>query len=120
MINIGERLGGGRFDGDLVSEGFEFADESPLTGIGTVDTTGEVIRAEIAVGGGLGEHMPDDHNKGVRGGGSGLLPTLLAEPAVEVAELGADVGAGTSRVNGQILGVSSAGRAVVSRKITAM
>ena len=58
---MGDRLRGGGFDGDCVAEGFEFADESSLAGIGAVDAAGEVIRAEVAVGGGLGEHMPDDH-----------------------------------------------------------
>jgi hypothetical protein len=94
MIGAGDWLRGGRFDADLVPEGFEFADEPALAGFGVVDATGEVVRAQIAVGGGLGEHMPNNHNEGVGGGNRGLLAAFLAETAVEAAELGADVGAG--------------------------
>jgi hypothetical protein len=34
VIDIGERLGSGGFDADLVAEGFEFADESTLAASG--------------------------------------------------------------------------------------
>jgi hypothetical protein len=61
VINIGDRLGHGGFDGDLVSEGFEFADEPALACFGVVDAAGEVVRAQVVVGRGLGEHMPNDH-----------------------------------------------------------
>jgi hypothetical protein len=94
VIVSGDRLRGGGFDGDLVSEGFEFADESTFAGVGAIDAGGEIVRAEVAVGGGLGEHMPNDHNQGMRGGGGGLLPALGAEAAVEAAELRAHVGTG--------------------------
>ena len=93
MINIGERLRG-RFDGDLVTEGFEFADEPAFAGVGVVEAAGEVVRAEVAVGGGLGEHVPNDHNEGVGGGSGGLLAALFAEAAMEATELGTDVAAG--------------------------
>jgi len=66
VINIGDRLRGGRFDDDFVSVGFQFADESTFACVGTVDTAGEAIRAQVAVGGGLGEDIPDDDNEGVR------------------------------------------------------
>jgi hypothetical protein len=46
------------------------------------------------VGRGLGEHMPNDHDQGVRGGDSRLLPALFSEATVEPAELCANVGAG--------------------------
>jgi hypothetical protein len=92
-------LGGG-FEGDLVSEGFEFVDELACTCLGTVDAAGEVVRAEVAVGGGLGEHMPDDHDQGV--GGGGFLAALCTEAAVEAAELGTDVGAGAARGPGAL------------------
>lgn len=94
VIDASDRLRGVGFDGDLVSEGFEFVNESAFTGVGTVDTTGEVVRAEVTVGGGLSEHMPDDHDQGM--GGCGLLAALFAEPAVKAAELGTDIGAGAS------------------------
>jgi len=69
VISFGVWLRGGGFDGDFVSEGFEFADESSFAYFGAVDTAGEVVRAEVAVGGGLGEDMPDDHDQGVCGRG---------------------------------------------------
>src|SRR5205823_635752 len=94
VINIGGRLRGGGFDADFVSEGFEFADEAALAGFGVVDAAGEVVRAEITVGGGVGEHMPDDHDQRVGGGDGCLRAALFAESAVEAAELGTDVGAG--------------------------
>src|ERR671925_580376 len=86
MINFDDPLRGGGFEGDLVSEGFELADEPTLAYFGVVDAAGEVVRAQVAVGGGLGEHMPDDHNEGVGGGGGGLLSALLAETAAEATE----------------------------------
>ena len=94
MIDVGERLRGGGFDGDLVPEGFELVDESTLAYFGAVEAAGEVVRAEVAVGGALGEHMPNDHNEGVGGRGGGLLPALGTEAAVEAAELRTHVGAG--------------------------
>ena len=94
MIDSGDRLRDGGFYGDLVAEGFEFADESAFSRFGVVEAAGEVVRAQIPVGGGLGEHMPDDHDQGMGGGDGGLVAALLAEPAVESAELGADVGVG--------------------------
>jgi hypothetical protein len=51
VIDIGDRLRGGRFDGDLVPEGFKFADEPAFAGAGVVDAAGEIVRAEVAVGG---------------------------------------------------------------------
>lgn len=77
VIGIGDRLRGGRFDGDLVSECFEFADEPAFAGVGVVEAAGEVVGAEVSVGGGLGQHLPDDHNEGVCGGGGGLVAALL-------------------------------------------
>src|SRR5882762_1920379 len=94
VIGIGDPLGGVGFEGDFVSEGFEFVDESAFAGVGVVDTSGEVVGAQVAVGAGLGEDMPNDHNEGVGGGDGGFLPALFAEASVEPAELGADVGAG--------------------------
>ena len=73
-----------------MSEGFEFAGEAALASVGVVDAAGEVARAQVAVGGGLGEYVPDDHDQGVGSGDCGLLAAGLAE----AAELGADVGAG--------------------------
>lgn len=96
MIDIGDRLRGGGFDGDLVPEGLEFADEPTFAGVGVVDAAGEIVRAEVAVCGGLGQHMPDDHDQGVGGGSRGFLAALFAEAAVEAAELGSDIGAGTA------------------------
>jgi len=52
-IDIGDRLPGGRFEVDLVSEGFEFADESAFPSVGVVDTSCEVVGTEVAVGAGL-------------------------------------------------------------------
>jgi hypothetical protein len=45
---------------DLVSEGFEFADEPAFAGLWVVDATSEVVRAEVAVavGGGFGRDWP--------------------------------------------------------------
>ena len=63
-------------------EGFEFADELAFASVGVVNAAGEVVRAEVAVGGGLGEYMPDDHDQGVRGGDSGFWATFFAESAV--------------------------------------
>ena len=94
---MGGWLRGGWFEGDLVPEGFEFVDEPAFPCFRAVDAAGEVVRTEVAVGGGLGQHMPDDDNEGVGGGGGGLLSALLAETAVEATELGADVGAGPRR-----------------------
>src|SRR5690349_3607023 len=89
------RLRDGGFEGDLVSEGFELADEPTFACLLTIDAAGEVVRTEVAVGAGFGQHMPNDHNQGVGGRGGGLTPSGLAEPAVEAPELGADVGTGT-------------------------
>lgn len=41
----------------------EFADESALAGVRAVEAAGEVVRAEVVVGGGLGEHLPDDDDQ---------------------------------------------------------
>src|SRR5436189_761087 len=94
MIDVGERLRGGGFDSDLVPERFELVDESTFAGVGAVEAAGEVVRAQVAVGGGLGQDVPNDHNQGMGGGGRGLLPALGAEAAVEAAELRAHVGTG--------------------------
>jgi hypothetical protein len=102
VIDIGDRLRGGRFDGDLVPEGFKFADEPAFAGAGVVDAAGEIVRAEVAVGGVLGEHMPDDHDQGMGGGGRGLLAAFLAEAAVKATELGTDIGAGAPRGPGAL------------------
>ena len=80
-----------------MAEGFELADELMFTGVGSVDAAGEVVRTEVVVGGGLGENVPDDHDQGVGRGHGGLPSALHAEPAVEPAELGAEVGAGAPR-----------------------
>ena len=61
-------------------------DEPAFTCFGTVDAAGEVVRAKVAVGGGLGEHMPDDHDQGMGGSGCGLLATFFAEAAVKAME----------------------------------
>ena len=87
----GELWLGGGFQGDFLAEGFEFADEAAFAGFGVVEAAGEVVRAEVAVGGGLGEHMPNDRDEGVGGGGGGLVAALFAEAAVEATELGADI-----------------------------
>ena len=100
-----------------MSEGFELTDEATFACSWAVDAAGEVVRTEVAVGAGLGQHMPDDHNEGVGGGGGGLLSALLAETAVEATELGTDVSAGTRRSPGALgenraqLGVALAGPA---------
>jgi len=60
-------------------------DESAFAGVGVVDTSGEVVGAQVAVGAGLGEDMPNDHNEGVGGGDGGFLPALFAEASVEPA-----------------------------------
>jgi hypothetical protein len=52
-MGVGDRLRAGGFDGDFVAEGFEFVDESACACFGGVDAAGEVVRAEVAVGGGL-------------------------------------------------------------------
>lgn len=54
-----------------MTEGFEFVDEPAFVGVGVVEAAGEVVCAEVAVCGGLGEHMSDDHNEGVGGGSDG-------------------------------------------------
>ena len=83
----GDRLRDGGFEGDLVSERFELADEATFACSWAVDAASEVVRAKVAVGAGLGQHMPDDHNQGVGGRRGGLLSALLAETAVEATEL---------------------------------
>jgi hypothetical protein len=50
VISSGDRLRGGGFKGDFVSEGFEFADEPAFAGVGVIDAAGEVVRAKVAVG----------------------------------------------------------------------
>lgn len=57
---------------------------------------GEVVRAQIAIGGGLGEDVPDDYDQRVGGGDGRLAASTLAEAAVETAEPGADVAAGAA------------------------
>ena len=57
MINIGEWLRGGWFDGYLVPEGFEFVDEAAFACFRVVDAAGEVVRTKVAVGAGLGQHI---------------------------------------------------------------
>jgi hypothetical protein len=42
VIDVGDRLCGGGFEGDLVPEGFEFADEVALTHLGVIGAAGEV------------------------------------------------------------------------------
>ena len=102
VIDAGDRLRGVGFDGDLVAEGFEFVDESALAGVGVVEAAGEVVRAEVAIGGGLSEHMPDDHDQRVGNGDGGLASALLAEAAVKTAELSTDIGTGASRGPGTL------------------
>ncbi len=97
MINIGDRLCGGGFDGDLVSKSFEFTDESAFACFGVVDAAGEVVRAKVAVGRGFGEYMPNDDDQSVCGGDYRLLTALFSESAVKPAELCANVGAGAPR-----------------------
>src|SRR4051812_50157802 len=93
-MDSGDRLRGGGFYGDLVGEGFELADESAFARFGVVEAAGEVVGAQILVAGGVGEHMPDDHDQGVGGGDGGLASALLAEPAGGAAGMGADGGGG--------------------------
>lgn len=70
----------------------------------------------------MSEHMPDDHNEGV--GGGGFLSAFLAEATVKAAELGTDVGAGTPGCPGALgenraqLGVALAGPAPMSRSVS--
>ena len=61
MINIGDRLRGGRFDGDFVSVGFQFADESTFACVGTE------LGADVGVGAAAQAHS-------VRTAQSSLLP----------------------------------------------
>jgi hypothetical protein len=102
VIGGSDQLRGGGFDGDLVTEGYEFKDESAFAGFGIVDAAGEVVRAELAVGGGLGEHVPYDHNEGMGSGDGGLRVTLLAGPTVETVELRANIGTGAPRGSGAL------------------
>ena len=87
------RGSGGWCDGDLVSHGLQVVDQSAFACFGVV-AAGEVVRTQVAVGGTVVQDMPDDHDEGMGDRDGGLSAALLAEPAVQAAELGADVGAG--------------------------
>jgi hypothetical protein len=78
------------FEGDLVAEGFELVDQVPLAGLG-VDAPLEVVGAELVIGAGAGQDVPDDHDHCVSYREDGLGFTLGAEPAVEPTELGGQV-----------------------------
>lgn len=78
---------------DAVAEGLQVVDEAAGGGFGVV-ASGEVVVAEFAVLGLVVQHVPDDHDEGVRDGDRGLAAAVLAEPAMEAVELGADVAAG--------------------------
>jgi hypothetical protein len=73
--------------GDLVAEGFELADEVALAGLG-VGAGGEVVGAELLVGGALFQHVPDDDDEGVGDGEDGFALAFGAEAAHEAPVLG--------------------------------
>ena len=86
----GSTLRSGRWcDGDLVSHGLQVVDQSAFACFGVV-VAGEVVRTQVAVGGTVVQHMPDDHDQGVGDRDRGLSAAGLAEPAVHAAELGAE------------------------------
>ena len=99
---------------DAVAEGFEVVDQSALGRFGVV-AAGEVVVAELAVFALVVQHVPDDHDEGVRDGDGGLSAARLAESAVQTVELGADIAAGLARRPGAFgedvadLGVALAG-----------
>lgn len=80
----------------MIAKGFEVVDQAVLGGLGGA-VAGEVVVAEFAVGSLVMQDVPDDHNEGVGGCDGGLSAAVLAEPAVEAVELGADVAAGLAR-----------------------
>ena len=56
VIDVGDRLGGG-FDGHLLAEGFELADQAALAGFG-VGVPGEVLGAMVRVVAVVGQQVP--------------------------------------------------------------
>src|SRR5216683_4341947 len=76
-VSAGSGRGGGRGSGgwleaDLVAEGFEFRDQAPGFPVG-VQAAGEVVGAELVVGSGGGQDVPDDHQQGVGDHDDGFL-----------------------------------------------
>src|SRR6266498_3958510 len=91
--------GGGEVDG--VAEGLQLADQPALLGVGVV-VAGEVVSAKIAVAGTVVQDEPDDHQQVVGDRDGGLAAALLAEPAVQPAEAGTQVGAGPPSSPGRL------------------
>ncbi len=93
-------LGGwGEVDG--VAEGLQLADQPAFGGVGVV-VAGEPVSAKIAVAGTVVEDEPDDHQQVVGDRDGGLAAALLAEPAVQPAEAGTQVGAGPASGPGRL------------------
>ena len=83
---MGELLRGGGFDGDLVSEGFELADQVVLAGLG-VGVAGEVLGPEVGVVTVIGQQVPGDDQDAVPDGEHRSGLALLAERAHQVSVL---------------------------------
>src|SRR3954463_5096743 len=85
---VGDRSGG-RFEGDLVAEGFEVADVFALAAF-AAEPVGVEVRAEVVeVGVGVGEQVPDDGQDRAADRDQGLLgPAAAGEASIALAEEG--------------------------------
>src|SRR3954451_2980500 len=83
---VGDRSGG-RFEGDLVAEGFEVADVFALAAFGA-EPVGIEVRAEVVeVGVGVGEQVPDDGQDRAADRDQGLLgPAAAGQPSIALTE----------------------------------
>ena len=106
-----------------MSEGFEFGDEAPGFPVG-VEVAGEVVGAELVVGPGSGQDVPDDDEDGVGDHDDGFLfrgraavaAPLHDVPAVESFEVPVVAGGGPGGLDQDVLqvGVSMAALAGVA------
>src|SRR4051795_4667642 len=99
---------GGRFEGDLVAEGFELADVFALAAF-DAEPVGEEVRAEVVeVGVGVGEQVPDDGQDRATDRDQGLLgPAAAGQPSITLAEEGRD---GARARDRGLLGPAGAGQ----------
>src|SRR3954454_23238002 len=80
-----------------VAEAAEFADELLFAGLGGGAVGAlEVVGAEVVIGDGVVQHVPDDDQEVVGDRVVGLSGVLLAEPADQSLVTGAEVGVGAA------------------------
>jgi hypothetical protein len=83
---VGWSCSGCGFDGDGVSEGLEFGDESAGFSRGVYSTV-QVVGTEVGVGLAGGKYVPDDHAEFVRDGDGRFVFRGWAAGAAELANM---------------------------------